>query len=133
MAKYNELVDFCNQHGHLKVENHESLYGWIKFQRKRRAGEKSCAALSLEQIRLLDEIEFEWKAERYDERWNDKYNDLAKFRQKYGHCLPDANLAGLYIWSDMQRSKRKKALLSKEQINLLDGIDFSWEEEKRPH
>lgn len=131
-AKYNELVDFRNQHGHLNVGSHGSLYSWIKFQRKRRAGKKLCTALSLEQIRLLDEIEFAWKAERDDERWNDKYNDLAKFRQTYGHCRPAANLEVLYHWSETQRSKRKKALLSKEQINLLDEIDFSWEK-KRPH
>eukprot|EP00526_Cylindrotheca_closterium_P009013 CAMPEP_0113637880 /NCGR_PEP_ID=MMETSP0017_2-20120614/19839_1 /TAXON_ID=2856 /ORGANISM="Cylindrotheca closterium" /LENGTH=501 /DNA_ID=CAMNT_0000548951 /DNA_START=143 /DNA_END=1645 /DNA_ORIENTATION=- /assembly_acc=CAM_ASM_000147 len=127
-AKYNELVDFRKKHGHLEVEMRGPLYDWMNHQRKRRDGKKRHAPLSDEQIRLLDDIEFPWIPNRYEAKWYAKYNELARFQKEHGHCRPTKPThAKLYEWSKDQRKKRQKGLLSVDQIEQLDKIDFPWE------
>ncbi|KAL3927261.1 MAG: hypothetical protein SGBAC_013152, partial [Bacillariaceae sp.] len=67
MAKYNELVDFKEKHGHFWVPgdpSQMSLNRWIRTQRRRRV-EKSDNPLSEEQIKLLDDIDFPWIPDQY--------------------------------------------------------------------
>eukprot|EP00526_Cylindrotheca_closterium_P004475 CAMPEP_0113623538 /NCGR_PEP_ID=MMETSP0017_2-20120614/12112_1 /TAXON_ID=2856 /ORGANISM="Cylindrotheca closterium" /LENGTH=768 /DNA_ID=CAMNT_0000533497 /DNA_START=152 /DNA_END=2459 /DNA_ORIENTATION=- /assembly_acc=CAM_ASM_000147 len=128
MEKYNELVDFKNKHGHLLVAyNAGTIYQWMHEQRQRREGRNRRSPLSEEQIKLLDDIEFPWKPDRYDSKWYAKYQ-LERFQQNHGHCAPRKKThTRLYSWSLAQRSKRDKGILSAEQIQLLDKIDFPWE------
>lgn len=58
-AKYEELADFYEKHGHLKVKIPSSSYNWIAQQRRRRRGALG-PPLSDEQLRLLDNIGISW-------------------------------------------------------------------------
>eukprot|EP00526_Cylindrotheca_closterium_P005312 CAMPEP_0113648534 /NCGR_PEP_ID=MMETSP0017_2-20120614/25749_1 /TAXON_ID=2856 /ORGANISM="Cylindrotheca closterium" /LENGTH=616 /DNA_ID=CAMNT_0000560771 /DNA_START=179 /DNA_END=2026 /DNA_ORIENTATION=+ /assembly_acc=CAM_ASM_000147 len=130
MAKYNELVDFRNKHGHLELQAGTLLYKWMSTQRSRRDGKRFLSPLSDEQIRLLDEIEFLWQPERFDKKWYAKYEELVRFQQTHGHCQPEASTS-LYSWLSEQRRKFKESGLSKTQIKLLDEIDFPWKGYRR--
>ncbi|KAL3928876.1 MAG: hypothetical protein SGBAC_012456 [Bacillariaceae sp.] len=120
MERYNELVDFRNQHGSLAVKHDGVLYAWMSLQRSK--------ALTEEQVRLLDEIEFPWKPERLDAKWSAKYADLERFQKQYGHCQPlQRTNRKLQKWCYRQRNFFKEGSLSTEQIELLDKINFGWD------
>eukprot|EP00526_Cylindrotheca_closterium_P012226 CAMPEP_0113637714 /NCGR_PEP_ID=MMETSP0017_2-20120614/19751_1 /TAXON_ID=2856 /ORGANISM="Cylindrotheca closterium" /LENGTH=460 /DNA_ID=CAMNT_0000548775 /DNA_START=303 /DNA_END=1682 /DNA_ORIENTATION=+ /assembly_acc=CAM_ASM_000147 len=126
-ARYNELVDFRQKHGHLEVEMRGPLYSWMEHQRSRRTREKRRAPLSDEQIQMLDDIEFPWIPYRQEAKWHANYNELASFQKEHGHCRPTgATYAKLETWSRDQRKKRKNGQLSEDQIELLDKIEFPW-------
>ncbi|CAJ1945024.1 unnamed protein product [Cylindrotheca closterium] len=129
MEKYNELVDFRKKHGHCMVKPGGKLYLWMKEQRSRREQKHyRLFPLSNEQLRLLDKIEFPWKPELRDSRWNAKYKELEEFQKKHGHCQPTKSPdRTLYDWSRVQRKKRETGVLPTHQIQLLDKIDFPWE------
>eukprot|EP00526_Cylindrotheca_closterium_P007113 CAMPEP_0113621574 /NCGR_PEP_ID=MMETSP0017_2-20120614/11031_1 /TAXON_ID=2856 /ORGANISM="Cylindrotheca closterium" /LENGTH=707 /DNA_ID=CAMNT_0000531335 /DNA_START=65 /DNA_END=2188 /DNA_ORIENTATION=+ /assembly_acc=CAM_ASM_000147 len=129
MEKYNELVDFKNKNGHFLVDTKAGpLYQWITQQRQRRNEKKGITPLSNEQVRLLEEIQFPWKAEWYDSVWYDQYHELERFQQSHGHCKPrDSTHGRLYRWSLHQQLKRDRGVLPTEQIQLLDKINFPWE------
>lgn len=123
--KYEQLADFYEQHGHLKLKYKSSLYNWVSYQRTKRAGKRNCAArLSEEQIRLLDEIDFPWAPIKTD--WQTRYNELANFYKTHGHLNVEYK-SSLYNWMIHQRNNRgSQVSLSDEQIRLLDKINFSW-------
>mmetsp|Transcript_44651 Transcript_44651/g.107630 ORF Transcript_44651/g.107630 Transcript_44651/m.107630 type:complete len:439 (+) Transcript_44651:169-1485(+) len=139
-TKYQELAEFYKQHGHFKkVKAPTSLYTWMVSQRQRRAGKGGFLPLTDEQIRLLNEIEFPWSPSggTHETAWHNKYNELVDFYKKHGH-LKVKGPSSLYSWMNNQRTKRRNmrrkkvkeqgvATLTKEQIQLLDEIHFSWE------
>jgi len=135
MDMYNQLVDFHKKHGHLRVkrESNVSLHCWIYNQRYRQNGDGSTGTpLTVDQIRLLDEIDFTWEPNLYDSLWYGKYNELVDFKNKHGHCQMQ-NDDPLCRWIRLQRRRRagnrNTAPLSNEQIRLLDDIEFPWEPE----
>lgn len=61
--------------------------------------------------------------------WDERYGELARFREKYGHCnVPDTFLENpkLGSWVGIQRSYFKKNKLSKDKIEKLNKIGFVW-------
>lgn len=123
--RYRELVAFKKEHGHLMVEYDSDLDRWILYQQRRLAGKGFSSPLSDEQKDLLNEIDFPWKPFRFDRKWNEQYNELRQFHEKHGHSqVPFSGHAGLYGWCTQQRKKLSDSLLSTEQIELLDKLDF---------
>ncbi|KAL9186034.1 hypothetical protein ACHAXT_005272 [Thalassiosira profunda] len=64
-AKYDLLVQFKTEHGHLHVpESYDaSLSSWIKIQRQKRKGTARNNRITDRQIRRLDELGFQWEQE----------------------------------------------------------------------
>lgn len=61
--------------------------------------------------------------------WRDKYDDLAAFHKRFGHCYvphPWPEQPGLGVWVQAQRKERQAGTLSAEHIALLDEIHFFW-------
>mmetsp|Transcript_15331 Transcript_15331/g.37722 ORF Transcript_15331/g.37722 Transcript_15331/m.37722 type:complete len:711 (-) Transcript_15331:379-2511(-) len=127
-TNYNELVAFRKKHGHLLVHRDTPLFEWMSHQQQRRAGKNDRSALSDEQIRLLDDIEFPWTQNRNENNWDANYNELVRFQKEHGHCQVHPRSEKMYSWTRHQRMKHKKGKLSKEAIQLLDKIGFPWEE-----
>jgi hypothetical protein len=64
-----------------------------------------------------------------DDVWNKHYDDLAKFKQKYGNCLvPQKYQADLPLgcWVDRQRCLLNRNKLLFDRKGLLDEIGFVW-------
>eukprot|EP00526_Cylindrotheca_closterium_P012384 CAMPEP_0113654284 /NCGR_PEP_ID=MMETSP0017_2-20120614/29074_1 /TAXON_ID=2856 /ORGANISM="Cylindrotheca closterium" /LENGTH=475 /DNA_ID=CAMNT_0000567421 /DNA_START=83 /DNA_END=1510 /DNA_ORIENTATION=- /assembly_acc=CAM_ASM_000147 len=125
--KYQELVEFKKKHGHLRAEYRSSLYVWQEVQRRKRSGTGGCIPHTDEQIRLLDDIDFQWDML---DQWNDKYQELVEFKKKHGH-LRVGRKSSIYDWQEVQRRKRNGmdgySPLTDDQVRLLDEIDFPWD------
>ncbi len=97
--------------------------------------------LSLDQINLLKEINFVFKAEEFldnyvSEKWMRKYNFAKKYHDEHGNLLipidyvvvdEHKNVIKLGAWLEKCRKDYLEGELNKVQISLLNGIDMRWE------
>jgi ribosomal protein L7Ae-like RNA K-turn-binding protein len=103
------------------IENGLKLGIWTKEQRLR------SDSLPLNRFKKLDELGFNW--DPLNEKWDEGYRLLLKFKEREGHC----NVPASYIedefklgqWVGTQR--RVKESLSKERYDLLTSAGFSWD------
>lgn len=127
---YHELKAFREKYGHSKVpqkwRENPRLSNWTLVQRRRFAEGK----MKKDRKEKLDRLGFIWDFKTvYKNQWEEKFNALNAFKEKYGHCkvpvsYPDKQLAG---WVDRQRIMRNKEKLSAERIKKLDKIGFIWD------
>ena len=92
LSAYYELKNYKAQHGHCKVpkvyKENKYLGAWVSIQRGQ---EKKMPTY---RKKLLNEIGFLWKRDikkLKEQDWDRKFNDLKKFKQKYGHCRATPN------------------------------------------
>jgi glycerol-3-phosphate cytidylyltransferase-like family protein len=146
---YDQLLEFKQKHGHVKVPQRDSenkkLGMWVKYWRrnyreyKRTNGQKGDPVLMehLESIGLVDDITTTVSKEVAKEYWYGMYNQLLEFKQKHGHvkvpqqCDENKKLA---IWvNNWRRAYRKykrtdgkkgdpERMKCLESIGLVDDI-----------
>lgn len=141
--KFNELVKYREEAGHCRVpvNSSGSLGAWVNNQRfaYKKGKQRYCQT----RIARLEAIGFEWNPRQgrpvaddtlpiscAENRWNEKFNELVKFREEAGHCRVPVNGSGsLGAWVSNQRfayrTKGKK--LRGQRIARLDAIGFEWE------
>ncbi|CAJ1954090.1 unnamed protein product [Cylindrotheca closterium] len=146
--RYEEAKAFIKTHGHGLIPNQYSpnpdLGGWAKRQRYQyqlftknrnnvRANGTCKSSISEERIELLNKIGFCWQHKT--SKWENRYEDLKRFVQKYGHAAvpttfaEDQTLSG---WVKVQRRQYKlfltgeKSSMTMERINLLNKLGFCW-------
>ena len=121
-----ELAKFRKREGHCKVpqimvQNKLHLGNWVSLQRKRKN------RLPPEQIRRLDALGFCWDV--IAETWEENFAELVKFSKQNGHSRVAAkfeiNGLALGMWASRQRKKR--SLLTKDQVKRLDSLGFCWD------
>ncbi len=120
MERYGQLKLLYDKNKHLK-NNNEELNNWIYSARS----QYKKGTLSKERIRLLDNLNFEWKLEQ-DENWFENYKLLEIFFESNGHSEPPISENMLHKWSKQQKYRYKDRRLSKEKIILLNKINFNW-------
>jgi hypothetical protein len=102
---------------------------WCHGQRLRKA------QLSQERREKLDGIKFVWGAD--DHSWNQNYNALRVYTRRTGEANPPSShketvtvehgkTKELKLGQWCGQQKRKKAQLSQERREKLDGIKFVW-------
>ena len=123
---FEALQKFRNREGHCRVphgfkENGVSLGRWVNKQRSRKD------LLTLMRIERLNSIGFTW--DLFEDQWENSFNELKEFQRRNGHCrVPQKSTVrglGLGSWVSLQRQKRGE--LSKDQVNRLDSLGFSWD------
>jgi 4-hydroxyphenylpyruvate dioxygenase-like putative hemolysin len=94
---YNQLLEFKQRHGHVKVpqrySENKKLGIWVKYWRgnykeyKRTDGKKGDPERMkcLESIGLVDDITTKVAKGGVKEIWYDMYNQLLEFKQRHGH------------------------------------------------
>lgn len=132
--RFEELKKFKAQHGHCEVgllpEADEHLLTWARVQRSSKAQGK----LDTGRQAQLDALGFSWSGEMSDHKWNENYNQLTAYHSEHGNCdVPDGWKPGraLARWVSQQRQRRKKQLISDEQVRLLDELGFTWQHRER--
>jgi hypothetical protein len=148
--KYDQLVAFKEEHGHLMIpqksfpDADKKLVALANFCRNLRQQYKSSLQketkhlcfLTEDRIQRLTSIGFIWNA--HEANWYERYDDLVDFTQRYGHAnVPrqwDENeqLAG---WTPYQRQRYKTQQkgdplgkpLTERQIELMEQIGFKWD------
>ncbi|RKZ83353.1 MAG: hypothetical protein DRR19_19260 [Candidatus Parabeggiatoa sp. nov. 1] len=127
---YQKVIEYKNLYGNCNVPYRWSkvpkLGIWVTGQRNTR----KIGKLSKERIEKLNRIGFIWNpSEMFEEIWEEMFETLVKYKNKYGHCNVPQNysdLPKLAIWVNRQRQAKKKGMLSQEQIDKLNKISFIW-------
>ena len=102
-----------------------SLYSWCYTQRRNKKN------LSAEKINKLDEAGFNWIIEYKNPTllWADYYFELIEYKKNNSGNMPTTkDKYNLSNWCYLQ--KKRKLLLSQEQIEKLNLIGFDWTTEK---
>jgi hypothetical protein len=117
---------FYTREGHCRVnarhhENKFKLGVWVSYQR----GIKS--KLSQAQIKLLDDLNFNW--DPIFEQWERGFYYLEQYRNRKGDCniVSHHKESGFNLGSWVQTQRKIKRFLSAEQYQRLNAVGFIWE------
>ena len=139
--RYNELVEYKKIHGHCNVpqrqEDVRQLAVWVLHQRNnyKKLKEGSPSQITEERIKDLEKLGFDWSHRKLNNKWQERYEELIEFKQKYGHCdVPRKNDENkkLATWVNSQRyfyrnvQSGKQSYITEERIELLKKIGFRW-------
>ena len=137
--RFAELKGYWRQHGHYQLpgraKKHPSLGHWVQYQRVlKRAGR-----LSAERIRRLERIGFDWvsrgRSVKFRDstyrntKWEGMLAKLARFKQRFGHCLVPTAWPGtpkLNHWVSRHRRLKRQGLLIKDRQRRLEALGFYW-------
>jgi superfamily II DNA or RNA helicase len=132
--RFDQLKLFKEQHGHCNVElvadEDDKLFCWVRFQRNALAQGK----LDEDKKAQLDEIEFSWASKLIDAKWEEMYERLRSYHSAHGNAdVPNRWKEDLKLasWVMNQRERRKKGIISDEQIQRLDALGFTWQHRER--
>lgn len=128
---FEELKQFMTKNGHCDVPRDYpgklKLGKWVSEQRYHKK------RLSKEQIKLLDDIGFNWGEKRTE--WDIMYDWLSEYYQKHGVAYVKRDMSKGYSGNNLNRLNRwcgkqiwryKRGKLSEERINLLKKINFDF-------
>ena len=146
---YQELVAYKEANGHTNVQRKDGSLGvWVKNQRAayfkhqdEASGrivddvKKTTAIITSDQIKLLDQLGFQWKIrEEHSDVWDRYFDELKTFIEQHGHNNPRGDThPKLCRWVCRQRyryklkAKGEKTALTDEHIAKLEEIGFKWE------
>ena len=120
--RYEELTNYKAQNGDCNVPTKQGPLGrWVNNQRQSYKKGK----LSQESIDLLESIGFVW--DLLDEAWTTRFDELVDFKNENGDCNVPTNQGPLGEWVCRQRQSYKRENLSRERVDLLESVGFSWE------
>ena len=137
---YEKLKEYKSTYGDTLVprkwEENKKLGEWVTDQRRQHKYKitNKSSLLTDERERKLNEIGFIWSLRNRTD-WNQRFEELVKFKQEYGHCvvpqLFEQNKA-LGKWVSKQREQYRRLLHNKysfmttERVGKLNDIGFSW-------
>jgi len=125
---YEELKLFYHNYQHLHIEKvyprKYEFIDWLKCQIPKYYKD----TLHPEKKRLLDKLNFTESFKKYttvNQSWEKQYQELVSFYEQHGHLnIIHKENKSLYAWLSIQ--KKKKRLLTKEQIEKLDTLKIDW-------
>jgi superfamily II DNA or RNA helicase len=125
--RYEQLKEFHKINGKCVVPrnyHNKQLAYWVGSQRKN----YNKGLLNKERIDKLNELNFQW--DPLFEQWLLWFKELEKYYKEFGTTtMPtgySVNNFNLEKWATRTRRSYKHGKLSKEQVDLLEGIGFSW-------
>ncbi|MDC3409929.1 Helicase associated domain protein [Alphaproteobacteria bacterium] len=105
------------------TENGLKLGRWTRIQRNSYSQNK----LSNDRIKLLESLP-EWTWSVQEKQWQESYEKLKVYIQKYNQACPQKYITEdgftLGKWVNKQRDKYKKNTLSKDKILLLENLSY---------
>ena len=124
IVRFRELQGYKQKHGDTLVPQqysvNPSLGIWVRNQRTqyKHFMEGKPSKLSLERIRMLESLDFEWNA--YDAKWMASYVELGKYMREHGlgRLPPYYKNDPTRKWADQQRKQYRKFALG---LPLADG------------
>ncbi len=122
LLKFKELNSHCNVP--LRYPENPALGKWISAQRVKYKKK----SISQDQIDKLEAIDFCW--DLFDEYWEIMFAELNKFKESNSYCnvpLRYPENPALGLWVCAQRKRYKKKIISQDQIDKLEAIDFCWD------
>ena len=118
--RFGELTKYKAEHGHCNVPQKQGHLGrWVANQR---TGHKM-GKLSEERVRKLEDLGIVWNP---TPSWDERLDELTKYKAKHGHCNVPQSQGSLGIWVQSQRAAYKKGKLSEERVQKLEDLGFCW-------
>ena len=134
--RYEELLEFYNQHGHVNVplRFQGGLGNWVYKQRSdfkaRQRGEAT--HLTTERMVQLSALGMVWDVPQ--ESWDESYRQLVEFYERHKHTNVPINVDDSFsVWVHSQRRQYKKlkageyARITQARIDKLNEINFVWD------
>lgn len=143
VGNYRELIEFQKQNPNQTVQVKTTLGKWVSRQRTlngRMKEDDSTAFRNQTRFDMLEDVGFDWGKPR-DPRvpWEERYQELLAFKNKFGHCNPtqytEYHKLALFvkdqrrIYQDIQKGKTSR-ILTEERIRLLEEAGFEWRRHK---
>ena len=123
-AAFDKLLEYKKKHGHINASQRDRT-GVGRWSHSQRMNRKK-GLLSVDQIRRLDEIGFEWTPR--DSVWDEGFKKLLAYKTAHGNVdVPKTPITDLGTWVSVQRRAKNKGEISDERIRLLDEIGFIWD------
>jgi hypothetical protein len=120
-----ELVKYKEKNGHCNVPTKNGSLGeWISHQRSLFKSKK----LKADRYEKLVGIGFAFegvKKEPDNVKWNERYMELVKYKQKNGHCNVPFKNGSLGGWVKTQRTLFRSKELMEDRYEKLVGIRFA--------
>jgi hypothetical protein len=120
-----ELVKYKQKNGHCNVPTKNGSLGeWISHQRSLFKSKK----LKADRYEKLVGIGFAFegvKKEPDNVKWNKRYMELVKYKQKNGHCNVPFKNGSLGGWVKTQRTLFRSKELMEDRYEKLVGIRFA--------
>ncbi len=131
MIGFTHLEEYLETFGNLNVistyisPDGFKLGAWVFSQRNR----KMLGKLAKDKIEKLESLSFVWSVT--DTAWENAFVALCAYKEKFGNMDVPADYITeqgikLRMWISNQRTKFRKGKLSKQQIEQLENIGFSW-------
>jgi len=122
---------YKKDHGTVQFVNkkeYKSLGDWIVQQRQLRAK----GVLAHDRVRRLEALGFLWANTLLSTLWMRKYEELIQLKKKHGHLnFSPAKHRQMVTWIRKQRARKKLGRISDEQLQLLNKIGFTWEDNRQ--
>lgn len=120
-ARLKELATYKAEHGDMHVPQKwtTGLGAWVSQQKLLEVkGE-----LPADRRLLLEEIGFTWESRRKKSDWNERFDELQKFKEDYNHIdVPRIWPTGLGTWVGNQKSFLKNGTLTQDRVDRLSEI-----------
>ncbi len=130
---YQMLVNFNKTNGHSSPRANYIVDGfhlgsWCSNQRMIKKGKSRNQKLSKTQIKLLNQIGFDWDPK--ETAWNTNFEALKKYKHKFGHSYLKRNERfeglNLDLWCQTQRRLYFSGRLNKSRQKKLNQLNFIW-------
>ena len=131
---YSKLCQYYKENGNIDVKQHYitkdgyELGKWLSSQRQ----SYKRGTLVKEKIKLLEKLNIKWSIDYlYQIDWHNNYERLCNYYNEYGNTKVslkylDENGYSLGYWVYNQRRYYRSGKLTKNQISLLNDINFDW-------
>jgi hypothetical protein len=133
---FNRLVAYKKEHNTTNVSRRQHrkdarLGRWV-YQQREEKKRKTNKKMTEDKIQLLNSLDFDWgiTTRPPNTPWNEMYEQLAEYyRKNQSTKLTKKNgyQTKLFQWINGQRERYRKNSLPKEQIKLLNDINFDFE------
>ena len=127
--QFQELREFQAKHGHCSVPfgHPGGLDDWAAYQRSPQGKPQ----LTAHQVQQLDTLGFPWvgKTNFHKNRWQARFHELRKFKEKHGHCnVPHGHPGGLGRWASHQRKagKEENRRCNPVRVKKLEELGYQW-------
>ena len=121
---YDDLVAYQRKFGDCNVPFRSGPLGkWVSKQKR--------VPPTADRRARLDQIGFNWNKQnaRFDEKWNEQYERLKKFKREHGHCnivVTNCEDPVLGQWVSSQRGLYQKGQLRDDRKEQLEEIGLEW-------
>lgn len=139
---FTAISTYKRDNGDLDVikEDNSDLFSWVQRQHQEylKISEGKPSRLTLERVQKLTDIGFVFQQRKQSVRWDERIQQLKRFRQKHGHLQIPKRDPELGVFVNRQRYEYTKMMagkqssLTEERFNVLQDLGFVWQAGKKP-